>query len=323
MNLKKTEVCVIDTSVATSNAGDEIIMSSVMSQLSSIFHLGFFVKIPAKEHIFRVGIGAVRRSDYTIVGGTNFLSSFMNKFKAWKIWLWQALLMRKKVVLMGVGWRDYQGAPNIYTKFLLRQVLSRDLVHSVRDEYTKNKLQEIGFTNVINTSCPTMWALSKEHCRNISTKRSDRVVFTLTTYLPDTKKDRQMVDLLLNEYTHVAFWPQGRGDLDYFLSFAPDLQHKIDIIAPNLAAYDDYLEKNDCDYVGTRLHGGIRAIQNRKRTLIIGVDNRAEAKRSDFGLNVVSRGDLELLLKFVRGNSETKINVPVGNIKEWKRQFLK
>lgn len=93
------------------------------------------------------------------------------------------------------------------------------------------------------------------------------------------------------------------------------------MISPNLDSYDSYLSQNECDYIGTRLHGGIRAIQKKKRALIIGVDNRAEEKKSDFNLNVVSRGDWNGLNSFISGRFPTKINIPVAAINLWKEQF--
>ena len=319
----KKEICVLDTSIATSNVGDEIIMSSVRKELNSLFEWGFFTRLPAKEHIFRVGLGVIRRSDYTFVGGTNFLSSFMNKFRAWKIWIWQAFFIRKKVTLMGVGWRNYQNSPSLYTKFLLKLVLDQKNFHSVRDEYTKKKLESMGFENILNTACPTMWSLTEEHCGQIPTKKSDKVVFTLTDYSPDHGLDKDLVEMLLLNYQFVVFWPQGRGDLNYFYSLGLARESEITIIPPQLDSYDRFLVQNGCDYIGTRLHGGIRALQNKKRTLVIGIDNRAEEKRIDFNLNVVSRGDKKQIFNFIDGDIPTKIKIPAAEIGQWKKQFLR
>ena len=47
-------------------------------------------------------------------------------------------------------------------------------------------------------------------------------------------------------------------------------------MSPTLEAFDNLLESEiDLDYIGTRLHAGIRAIQKKRRSIIIGVDNRA------------------------------------------------
>ena len=71
----------------------------------------------------------------------------------------------------------------IYTlDFLLKILLSKTYLHSVRDEYTKDMLERIGIKNVINTGCPTMWSLTEEHCKQIPIKKSNSVVFTITDY---------------------------------------------------------------------------------------------------------------------------------------------
>ena len=41
------------------------------------------------------------------------------------------------------------------------------------------------------------------------------------------------------------------------------------------AETDALIQDTECDYIGTRLHGGIRALQHGRRSLILSVDNRA------------------------------------------------
>ena len=53
------------------------------------------------------------------------------------------------------------------------------------------------------------------------------------------------------------------------------------------------MANTEFDYVGTRLHAGILALNYRKRTLIIAVDNRAAEMKTDINLPVIARGDLE------------------------------
>ena len=74
--------------------------------------------------------------------------------------------------------------------------------------------------------------------------------------------------------------------------------------------------------MGTRLHGGIRALQHKRRSLIIGVDHRGLEKARDFGLPVAGRyipaADLE---RAVRSDRPCEVNLPVNNILRWKRQW--
>lgn len=314
-------ISVFDTSIATQNIGDEIIMDAVYNELHDIFKEDMFLKIPSHEVIGLSSLSLIRHSVFGIVGGSNILSSAMNKYKQWKITLLQSYFIKNKVILLGVGWRNYQAKPNFVTKMLLKNLLNTQYIHSVRDSYTEVKLKEEGFNNVLNTSCPTMWRLTPEHCASIPVKKAANVIFTLTDYSKDPDSDMFLIDTLLSNYENVYYWVQSRKDLIYLNELNMDIS-KIKIVSPSLRAYTDFLETTDCDYVGTRLHGGVRALQKKKRTIIIGVDNRAIEKKKDFNLNVIERKDLKRdLLNAVVQDFVTEINIPLDNIAKWKSQF--
>jgi len=322
MNKKIKNITLLDTSIATYNVGDEIIMDAVQKELFGVFKNDRFIKLPTHEVIGKTGVSLIRNSTHSIVGGSNILSSFMNQYKQWKITLLQALLSKNKAVLMGVGWRDYQGKPNLYTKILLNKLLDKKVLHSVRDSYTEQMLQTAGFKNVINTACPTMWQLTESHCLDIPTKKASSVVFTLTDYNKDKKNDGFLIKTLFENYNEVYYWVQGKKDMEYLMEFG-DVIKNIKIIAPNLKSYDDILTDVSCDYVGTRLHGGVRALQHKRRTIIIGIDNRAIEKKKDFNINVVERSDIQLLPDLIQSEFKTEIQIPLDNIKKWKNQFSK
>lgn len=314
-------IAVLDTSIASQNIGDEIIMDAVNTELHDLFKESMFLKIPTHEVIGLSSLSLIRHSVFGILGGSNILSSSMNKYKQWKISLLQSFFVKNKIITLGVGWRNYQDKPNFVTKQLLANLLSKDFIHSVRDSYTEEKLKKEGFSNVINTSCPTMWRLTPEHCIQISQKKSDTVVFTLTDYSKNIVLDEFLVNVLLNNYKQVYYWVQSRKDLVYLNELSIDKQ-RISIIPPTLRDYTQFLESTECDYVGTRLHGGVRALQKKKRTIIIGVDNRAIEKKKDFNLKVIERKDQkELLENTILSNFSTEIKVPLENIAKWKEQF--
>ena len=281
-------ISVFDTSIATQNIGDEIIMDSVYNELYDILKDDMFLRIPSHEVIGIASLSLIRKSPFAIVGGSNILSSAMNNYKQWRISLSQSFFIKNKVLLLGVGWRNYQTKPNLFTKLLLKQLLNKEYLHSVRDSYTEAKLKEQGFKNVINTSCPTMWRLTPEHCSKIPQKKSDTVVFTLTDYSKDLESDIFLIKTLLESYQNIYYWVQSRKDLIYLNELNIDIS-QIKIISPSLRAYTNFLETTVCDYVGTRLHGGVRALQKERRTIIIGVDNRAIEKKKDFNLMVIER----------------------------------
>jgi hypothetical protein len=70
------------------------------------------------------------------------------------------------------------------------------------------------------------------------------------------------------------------------------------------------------------LHAGIRSLQMKRRSIIIGVDNRAIEKRRDFGIEVVDRGDFDRLKVLINEPFSTKINLKNENIAHWKSQFF-
>ena len=168
-----------------------------------------------------------------------------------------------------------------------------------------------------------MWRLTPEHCSKIPQKKSDTVVFTLTDYSKDLESDIFLIKTLLESYQNIYYWVQSRKDLIYLNELNIDIS-QIKIISPSLRAYTNFLETTVCDYVGTRLHGGVRALQKERRTIIIGVDNRAIEKKKDFNLMVIERRDLKDNLKrLIDSELKMDIKIPIANINKWKAQFLK
>ena len=79
---------------------------------------------------------------------------------------------------------------------------------------------------------------------------------------------------------------------------------------------------HDIDFIGSRLHGGIRALNYKRRALIIGVDNRATEINRDTNLPFISRENIEHANKWINSVSKTEIHLPNDNINEWKSQFV-
>jgi len=69
------------------------------------------------------------------------------------------------------------------------------------------------------------------------------------------------------------------------------------------------------------LHAGIRAMQKKRRTIILGIDNRAFEKAKDFNISVCPRDDLQKLESLIKSNLSTQIKLPTKNINRWKAQF--
>jgi polysaccharide pyruvyl transferase WcaK-like protein len=304
----------ITNALNTDNAGDHIIMGNCLLHLDELVET---------QNAVRVSTHRIPDADddwgaTKIVCGTNILSCRMSKYGLWK--LPRNLKNYRNITLMGVGFDSYNTESELYTKLLLRHMLSKDGYHSVRDSFSEKMLKSMGIQNVLNTGCPTMWNLTSEHCAAIPRKMARNVVCTVTDYSRDVKNDSVMLDILLASYAKVYLWLQGRDDLTYIRELG--YENKLALVNSTLEAYDDVLTQDDLDYVGTRLHAGIRALSKRHRSLIVSIDNRAECISADTGLPTIRREDIPFALKErLEAELETKIDLPWANIQKWKEQF--
>lgn len=313
------KITIFDTYACSENIGDEIIMESVILNLNQIFSKTFKFYIPTHEYIGRHCYGLLNKSDYVFIGGTNLLTSQMNKYNQWKI-NYKDYFRLNRVLMMGVGWWQYQKKANLYTRELYKKVLHPDLFHSVRDSYTEYQLKKIGINNVINTGCPTMWNLTKDVCSKIPKYKGQNAIFTLTDYKPDHKADSKLFHILKRNYNKLYFWAQGSRDYEYSKKLFD--HDDVIILSSDLNSLDHTLKTDhSIDYIGTRLHAGIRALQHFKRTIIIGVDNRAKEKAKDFSLPVFMRDKLERLDSHINNDLSIDIKIPIENIALWKKQF--
>ena len=310
-----------DTSIGTDNLGDNIIMYYCNKILDELFPTHSFLSIGTHLMPTQEQEEKVKQTKYKFVCGTNLLTSHIEHY-----WNWilpdgiRKKMNYRNVILLGVGWGEYQDACSDYSRMVYRCILNPCLLHSVRDQYTLEKLQQAGFTNVVNTGCPTTWGLTETHCRSVPVGKADAVVTTVTDYRPDPEGDQAMLDILSRNYEKICLWPQGGGDLAYLTDLK--LPHNQQILPRSLAAYEALLTGGNVDYVGTRLHGGIHALNYGVRTIILSVDNRAAEMGRDLGLPILDRsriaGELE---KRIREDFETKIRIPQDNIDRFRNQF--
>ncbi len=315
----KKMIC-LNPSVSTMNLGDCIIAESAKEQLAGILNGNFVVDISTHLPISHFYADFLADADLRFVLGTNLLRNEMKrKFRQWDIDFYSAKKLFPSV-LMGVGWQN-DGCSLTYTaRRLYQRVLQNaPYMHSVRDAYTKEQLLKIGITNALNTGCPSMWKFTRDYCRTIPTEKAENVVFTVTDYSPQPDLDGGIVQLLKKHYKTVYVWLQGYHDYDYIeeCGFAND----VTIIPPELSAYDALLLRPDVEYIGTRLHGGIRALQHGRRTMILAVDERAIEKQRDFALPVIRRTEYEQLEQLIDRSRPTDIHIPEHAITQWKAQF--
>lgn len=313
-----TKILLFDPSISTLNIGDQIITESINYELSNILESKRVIRISTHLPLSNY-TKLFNNIDIKLALGSNLLRSKINKKpKQWDVG-YKDIMTLKDLILVGVGWWQYESKVNMLSLFFYKKILNSKFFHSVRDSYTEKKLNEIGFQNVINTGCPTMWRFDKKFCAMVNTKKSDNVIFTLTDYNKNENMDRILIEILIKNYNKVYFFPQGIDDNEYLKKIYEGDQ--INIIYESLKDYNSFLENNIVDYIGTRLHAGIKAIQKFKRTIIIGIDNRAIEKSKDFNLKVIKRVEIHLLQDEIYKDLPCDIKIPIKMIQKWKEQF--
>lgn len=322
------KIVLFDTFQSSNIIGDEIIVESIkrelMFALQDNYVMSFSTHTPIM-HIIEHAIGAnpVLRSFFTnadlkFLCGTNiFKNNVLSLHSDWCINIFD-IPFYKNVISVGCGSSLGQKEVNPYTKHIYRNILNPNYIHSTRDNRTKALIESMGF-RAINTGCPTTWCLTEEHCNAIPKGKAEKVVFTLTDYCKDIQNDLLMISILKKCYKELYFWVQGANDIDYFNDICKD--DSIKIVSPNLQAYENILNQ-DIDYIGTRLHAGIFALQKKKRSIIIAVDNRAKDMDESINLRCIDRHYISEKLEeriMSQFNTEIKIdNVAIGT---WKKQF--
>lgn len=309
-------ITLFDTSAATDNLGDEIIMEAVESHIRAMLPDAYVFKVATHEYMTSISRRMLRQSALAFVCGTNLLSPHMWFNPRWKLNVWDTRSLGN-AVLCGVGWVKYSTKADPYTRWLLRNTLAQDYVHSVRDTYTIARIGQVGCT-IANTGCPTMWGLTPEHCTLISNCKAPNVIVTLNCWQADRVGDTVLFELLRTHYGQIYYWPQASHDISYFHSLKLS---GVKVVSPNLASYDSLLEHEQVDFIGLRLHAGIRALQKLKRTLVISVDNRAIEIARDTNLPVVARNDVNAIEHWIHGLAPTTLHVPFDVIDTWKNQF--
>ena len=319
-------ILLLDTSFASFNKGDDIIMECTRKELAPLLEPNFEINLPTHVspfHWYQVlkNSNAYRtysECKYKFVGGSNVLvPNLLTHYAQWNINIcnYQAL---KGTIMVGVGaGAGAENGSNWYTSYIYKHMLNRDYYHSARDERSKLYMESLGL-KAVNTGCVTMWMLTPEHCAQIPTKKAEKVVFTLTAYDADNN-DQVLLDTLLKNYNEVYFWPQGLGDFKYFQSLKNT--GNVHMLPASREAYDRYLTDNETDYVGTRLHGGVYAMRHKRRAIIIAIDERARAINARNHLNSIEKADMQQLDAMINSEFATKIEMDFEAIKCWKSQF--
>ena len=302
----------LDPSIDSKNSGDHIIREGVDRAMARLGATpADIVALTTRRKLSREELSAAAGARHVFVGGTNLLSSNMPWYRQWKLDGQLARHLSGSVSLLGVGWWQYQGRPNWYTARLLRRILG-DAPQSVRDEYTREQLASIGVES-INTCCPTMWDLPETP--EAREARGERVVVTVTDYMRDVEADRTLLRRLSDAYEDVSLWPQGSKDHAYMRQLGVD----VTMLGTSVGDFAAALDAPGTDYVGTRLHAGVFALQRGVRSTILAVDNRANEISKDTGLPVIDRKQLVERWDFVLESRTVRLRIPHDAINAWCR----
>ena len=313
------EIVILNTAIGSDNLGDQIIEYYYNRAIKNIVNPQKLYNVATHRMPSEVDIEHLINARYAIIIGTNILSPQMELYSGWKFD--DRLIKMRNVVLLGVGWWGYK-KPSCYSKYVYKNILSKNIIHSVRDDHTLKMLNSIGINNVVNTNCLTMRGL-ENICDKIPTKKSNKVIFTVTGVMNRCVYDKHLIEILRKNYQEIYFWPQGDSDLKYLETI--DTMENIIVLERSLAAYTDLLKNtSDLDYIGTRLHGGIHALQNGRRTIVVAIDNRAIEIARDTGLQIVRDSRIEFDLdKLINTEWRTRIVLNDDAIQTWYKSFLK
>lgn len=316
------KIMLFEPGISTDNLGDQIIVQGVKEAFRQILEQSFVIEFSTHLPLYNRHVQHCEKADLKLICGSNLLVGNFGsvfRFRQWPV----DILTAKSLfpcILIGVGAQKYGQKIGPYSKMIYRKILDPSVFHSVRDSYTARQLQNAGIDNVLNTGCPSLWKMTPEKCAGIPVEKGREAIFTLTDYRKNPVRDQAMITELCRKYETVFFWPQGSGDFSYFLSM--EGTEKVQIIPPSLKEYDAFLTAHeDLDYIGTRLHGGIRALQHNRRSLIIGIDNRALEMQKDYGLPVIRQENIEELGQWINRKRKTQISIPEKAVELFLSQF--
>ncbi|HUR65276.1 MAG TPA: polysaccharide pyruvyl transferase family protein [Chitinophagaceae bacterium] len=309
------------------NIGDVIIFEAIHSILTKLFPQSEIIRVSLHQDLKRKEKDLVKNARYAFVGGSNILTSDIRNFprltpvKTKGFYFYPGF---KNVIYMGAGWCAYQKKIDWATRIYYRNIMHKNIYHSIRDDYSLHMLNEIGCRNTLFTSCPSTWELKTAY-KNIFQHELNKVLLMFTYYYADRESDNEVIEIILETGTaEIFFFPQCREDTAYLKSLPSykDNSAKFRIMSHSLEELHQLVSSVKLNYIGTRLHGGIKCMSLENPAAVIAVDNRATELGKSINLNAVKRKELKGLRKWVNGDLQPgPVVLPTENIKKWQDQF--
>lgn len=322
------KIVVFDTALGTSNNGDEIIMESIHNEFKELIDNNFSLRLATHVNNFSFlqmcrnngKINYFKNADYKFIFGTNLIAQKrIGKVNSqWQLKL-SNIPIYEGCILVGAGCTFGGDKTDALAKMLYKKVLSKKYYHSVRDEQTKKVVESLG-VKAINTGCPTLWCFTPEFCNEIPETKAEECIITVSGYADqfDTQMDQKMIDIVKSNYKKVYCYIQTTEDEKYLNK----LKNTEDIVRVySLNKYKEILNTKDIDYVGTRLHGGIYAMQNKCRSIIISIDHRARGFYETNNIPILERNSMDKLDNMINSKFKTEIRINQKAIDSFKNQF--
>ena len=291
----------LNTSLESANTGDKIIVQSIINEFPE---LDGAESISTHKFMSFESLTRATSQDSLIVTGTNFLSSKPWPPAPWRFGPLELLVTIRKVIMLGVGWRKYEGPLSLIQRLVYKIILNPQVPISTRDQYSADLLKSGGFW-ALNTGCPTMWSLPDELPQ---LTYETEVVSTVTDYAKNSVIDTLMLTKLAEMFKHVHVWPQSLGDVRYLKTL--NLPKNCTVVTGELETFNTLVVGKA--YVGTRLHAGIRAAQLGAPALVVSIDNRAREIGSDTLFPMIERSNLENTLEIAVEGLRKKARVRIN-----------
>jgi hypothetical protein len=294
MNRKIKKVILLNPALGSTNLGDYVIEKGIKSVFES-WNVPFFAELSTHRTWTAEEAKIAKEADYFILGGSNLLTTslFPLSHTQWKIGLSEFLILRDKTILFGPGWRKDEGDLTYFTSRLYALLMAKDSPQLVRDGVSRQRLLKTG-REIVNSSCPTLFRIQDVE-ENLNCIGNTTVVVALSGNIKNVDQDKKILKIACLNYKKVKLFPQGiydpvypeYSDETYFRELGLDYE----ILEASLEDFSRELMTGS-HYFGTRLHGGIFAMQHGNPSTIIDVDTRAQNIFTGSGYDVLQREKL-------------------------------
>ena len=270
-------IVVADTSICSSNTGDQIIARAAYAALRELTDRYGLRYVPTHTGMGYRGRRIVRQGSATLVAGTNLLSAHVGIKQQWRTPPLPTGLRR--MITFGCAFGSGEDPVGRTARTYLRSVLDPAALHSVRDRHAADSLTAMGF-QALYTGCPTMWLVDSIAKPTDEVDRGDGLVI-LNASLGKPELDRLLLETGAARWDRLHFWAQSPMDFAYRSQLPPGST----VVAPSLEGLGEFLLTHPgAEILTTRLHAAIFCQWHGARPRLIAVDTRTKRCADDAGM---------------------------------------